>query len=82
MSLEKVASTLELAADTITSLEDENTSLRSQLSEAISEKAELTKVAEEYAHMSMDSYDEMGAPSELVADVPITGESMLDSFLS
>ncbi len=82
MSLEKVASTLEAAADTITDLQVENTSLKSQLSDALNEKAELSKVAEEYAHMSMDSYDEMGAPADMAIDTPQTGESMLDSFLA
>ncbi len=83
VTLEKVASALEGAADTIASNEETIKDLQGQIEVLTSEKEELSKTASSLEEMAMGHYDEMGAPSdEMSFGENPTGADMLDSFLS
>lgn len=80
VELEKIASLLENAHETISSQEDEIASLKAKNIE-LEQNVELSKEASD-SSVSWESSHEMGSAVDGFSTAPASAESNLDSFLS
>lgn len=80
-SIEKIASALETAADSIAERDSTISNLQKQVETLSLEKDELAKTAGEFENLAFNSYDEMGAVSDEISFESKTGTDMLDDFL-